>query len=70
MEIILKILGNGAKRCSRPGTTFFTHDDKGGAGFDTIFLFLEEKNSVKPPKRDRLFGRAQIRFRLAFWDRE
>ena len=55
---------------SRPGATFFAHGGKEGAGFDTIFLFLEEKNSVKPPKRDRLFGRAQIRFRLAFLDRE
>ena len=55
---------------SRPSTTFFTHDDKDGAGFAPIFLFLEEKNGVEPPKRDRLSGRAQIRFRLAFWDRE
>ena len=55
---------------SRPGATFFAHGGKEDAGFDTIFLFLEEKNSVKPPKRDRLFGRAQIRFRLAFLDRE
>ena len=36
---------------SRPGATFFAHGGKEGAGFDPIFLFLEEKNGVEPPKK-------------------
>ena len=38
--------------------------------YDPIFLFLEEKNGVEPPKRETLCGSVQKHCRLAFWVRK
>ncbi|MBQ2324075.1 MAG: hypothetical protein II379_05765 [Oscillospiraceae bacterium] len=43
---------------------------KRGANFAPIFLFLEEKNGVEPPKRETLCGSVQKHCRLAFWVRK